>query len=56
MRRLNAVEISNPVAKMMQSTSYSIPLATTPLGVMRSTPLHSLVSTKVTLGRLKVGR
>jgi hypothetical protein len=43
-------------AKMMQSTSYSTPFATTPFGVMRSTPLFALTSTRCTLGRLKVGR
>src|ERR1700749_1459655 len=41
---------------MMQSTSYSLPLATTPFLVMRSTPLASDTSTSSTFGRLKVGR
>ena len=40
----------------MQSTSYSMPLATTPRSVIRSTPLRSLTSTRCTLGRLKVAR
>src|SRR5579862_4398244 len=41
---------------MMQSTSYSTPFATTPFGVIRSTPCAALTSTSVTFGRLKVGR
>ncbi|CAB5068769.1 unannotated protein [freshwater metagenome] len=41
---------------MMQSTSCSTPLATTPFGVMRSTPLDSLTSTSVTFVRLNAGR
>ena len=41
---------------MMQSTGYSTPLATTPVRVIRSTPLAALTSTRVTLGRLKAGR
>jgi hypothetical protein len=40
---------------MMQSSSYSAPLATMPRSVMRSTPRPS-VSTSVTFGRLKVCR
>ena len=54
-RRVYPVPTSNPVANTMQSTSYSTPPATTPFSVMRSTPLPS-VSTRVTLGKLKVGR
>ena len=49
-RRLISVEISKPLAKMTQSTSYSTPLATMPFSVSRSTPLDSATSTSVTLG------
>ncbi|CNM85307.1 Uncharacterised protein [Mycobacterium tuberculosis] len=51
-----SVVISNPLAKMTQSTSYSTPFATIPFSVSRSTPLHSDTSTSVTFGRLNVGR
>src|SRR5580704_12557114 len=40
---------------MRQSTLYSTPSTTTPSSVTRSTPFP-LVSTSLTLGRLKVGR
>ena len=49
------VVISKPLAKMTQSASYSTPFATIQFSVIRSTPLDSDTSTRVTLGRLKVG-
>jgi hypothetical protein len=55
-RRFSSAVISKPLAKMMQSTSYSIPWATIPVPVIRSTPLDADTSTSVTLGRLKAGR
>ena len=55
-RRLISVEISKPLAKMTQSTSYSTPSATMPFSVSRSTPLDADTSTSVTLGRLNVGQ
>ena len=55
-RRLISVEISKPLAKMTQSTSYSTPLATMPLAVSLSIPLDSATSTRVTFGRLNAGR
>ena len=54
-RRVKSVPTSKPVPKIRQSSAYSLPATTTPRGVMRSTPWPN-VSTRCTLGRLKVGR
>ena len=52
-RRSRSLVTSKPQAKIMQSTSYSLPLATKPLSVMRSTPLVSETSISCTLGTVE---
>ena len=54
-RRGNGVSSpSNPVAKTMQSSSYSVPLAIAPCGVISVTPAGQ--STSVTFGWLNAAR
>src|SRR6185436_983190 len=54
-RRVYDVPTSKPVAKIRQSTSYSLPFATTPRSVSACTPLP-FVSTSSTFDRLYVCR
>ncbi len=54
-RSIGPVMASNPVAKTMMSTGYSVSMVRMPDGVIRSMGA-ALTSTSVTLSRLKVSK